>query len=186
MRLTMLGTGNANVTDYYNTCFLLTKETPEGPAHFLVDAGGGNRILKILKDVEVRMEDIHDLFVTHEHVDHILGVIWLVRMIGQKINRGEYQGELHIYCHKELAEKIQAIAEMTIQKKVCRNFGERIIFEVVESGESREILGCAATFFDIACFVMNGAQRFPIRLSGKMPIGERFYQYIFRKTRGVE
>ena len=47
MRLTMLGTGNANVTDYYNTCFLLTKETPEGPAHFLVDAGGGNRILKI-------------------------------------------------------------------------------------------------------------------------------------------
>ena len=35
MRLTMLGTGNANVTDYYNTCFLLTKETPEGPAHFL-------------------------------------------------------------------------------------------------------------------------------------------------------
>ncbi len=92
MRLTMLGTGNANVTDYYNTCFLLTKETPEGPAHFLVDAGGGNRILKILKDVGVRMEDIHDLFVTHEHVDHILGVIWLVRMIGQKINRGEYRG----------------------------------------------------------------------------------------------
>lgn len=150
MRLTMLGTGNANVTDYYNTCFLLTKETPEGPAHFLVDAGGGNRILKILKDVGVRMEDIHDLFVTHEHVDHILGVIWLVRMIGQKINRGEYQGELHIYCHKELAEKIRAIAEMTIQKKVCRNFGERIIFEVVESGESREILGCDTTFFDIA------------------------------------
>ena len=29
MRLTMLGTGNANVTDYYNTYFLLTKETPE-------------------------------------------------------------------------------------------------------------------------------------------------------------
>lgn len=40
--------------------------------------------------------------------------------------------------------------------------------------------------FDGECFVMNGAQRFPIRLSEKMPIRERFYQYIFRKTRGVE
>ena len=40
--------------------------------------------------------------------------------------------------------------------------------------------------FDGKCFVMNGAQRFPIRLSEKMPIRERFYQYIFRKTRGVE
>ena len=39
--------------------------------------------------------------------------------------------------------------------------------------------------FDGECFVMNGAQRFPIRLSEKMPIRERFYQYIFRKTRGV-
>ena len=150
MRLTMLGTGNANVTDYYNTCFLLTKETPEGPCPFPGGCRRRNRILKILKDVGVRMEDIHDLFVTHEHVDHILGVIWLVRMIGQKINRGEYQGELHIYCHKELAEKIRAIAEMTIQKKVCRNFGERIIFEVVNPERAGRSWDAPTTFFDIA------------------------------------
>ncbi len=32
MRLTMLGTGNANVLDYYNTCFVLSDKNPEGDA----------------------------------------------------------------------------------------------------------------------------------------------------------
>lgn len=42
MKLTMLGTGHAVVTDYYNTCFLLTDEDrPAGDRHFLVDTEEG-------------------------------------------------------------------------------------------------------------------------------------------------
>ena len=37
MRLTILGTGNAAVTECYNTCFVISDEDK----HFLVDAGGG-------------------------------------------------------------------------------------------------------------------------------------------------
>ena len=80
MKLTILGTGNATVTECYNTCFALS----DGNRHFLVDTGGGNRILKVLKDTGIQLEDIHDIFITHEHIDHLLGVIWLIRMIGQK------------------------------------------------------------------------------------------------------
>ena len=115
MKLTILGTGNATVSECYNTCYAISDEGK----HFLVDAGGGNRILKVLKDTGIDMNDIHDIFVTHEHVDHVLGIIWLVRMIGQRMNQGKYEGDLRIYCHEELAEKIQAIANMTIQQKVC-------------------------------------------------------------------
>lgn len=43
MKLTILGTGNATVSECYNTCFALTDEEKRC---FLVDAGGGNRILK--------------------------------------------------------------------------------------------------------------------------------------------
>ena len=88
------------------------------------------------------MNDIHDIFVTHEHVDHVLGIIWLVRMIGQRMNQGKYEGDLRIYCHEELAEKIQAIANMTIQQKVCKHMGERIQFDVVkdDSRMSSDIL----------------------------------------------
>ena len=104
MKLTILGTGNATVTECYNTCFALS----DGNRHFLVDTGGGNRILKVLKDTGIQLEDIHDIFITHEHIDHLLGVIWLIRMIGQKkIGQGKYEGNLRIYCHEELARSIR-------------------------------------------------------------------------------
>ena len=39
MKLTMLGTGNAVVTNCYNTCFVLSDDGK----YFLVDGGGGER-----------------------------------------------------------------------------------------------------------------------------------------------
>lgn len=92
MKLTILGTGNAAVSECYNTCFAIS----EGSRHFLIDAGGGNRILKVLKDTGIDICDIHDIFVTHEHVDHVLGIIWLIRLIGQRMNQETYDGELRI------------------------------------------------------------------------------------------
>lgn len=145
MKLTILGTGNASVTECYNTCFVLS----EGYRHLLVDAGGGNQILKRLKDAGVRLEDIHDIFITHEHIDHLLGLIWLIRMIGQGMNLGKYEGELRIYCHSDLVSTITTIAGLTIQKKVTKHIGERIQIVPLESGDRKEILDCPVTFFDI-------------------------------------
>ena len=145
MKLTILGTGNATVTQCYNTCFLLSEED----RHFLVDAGGGNQILGLLKKVNVPLEDIHDIFITHEHIDHLLGLIWLIRMIGQKMNQGKYEGEARIYCHSDLLPVITTITSLTIQKKVTKHIGERIRLIPLESGESRRILDCDVTFFDI-------------------------------------
>lgn len=165
MKLTILGTGNAAVSECYNTCFAIS----EGEKHFLVDAGGGNRILKVLKDTGIPLDCIHDIFVTHEHVDHILGIIWLIRVIGQRMNQGKYDGELTVYCHSELSEKIQAIARMTIQQKVCRHMGGRIRFDIVENGDSRNILGRPVTFFDIAS---TKARQFGFTM--KLPDGRKF------------
>ena len=78
-QITMLGTGNATVSQIYNTCFLLQTSS----TLMLVDAGGGNGILAQLKKVNVQISDIHHLFVTHAHTDHVLGVIWVIRMVAQ-------------------------------------------------------------------------------------------------------
>lgn len=181
MKLTILGTGNAAVSECYNTCFVLSDKEE----YFLVDAGGGNRILKLLKDAGIELEDIHNIFVTHEHIDHVLGVIWLIRMIGQRMNQGKYEGDLRIYCHQELAEKIQTIASLTIQKKVCRHMGERIQFVKVESGEQREIMGCTVTFFDIAStkakqfgFTMKLKNGEKFTCVGDEPYNEVNYEYV--------
>ena len=46
--LYVFGTGNAQATHCYNTCFALR----DGDEYFMVDAGGGNGILRILEDME--------------------------------------------------------------------------------------------------------------------------------------
>ena len=68
-RLIALGTGKAHVTNCYNTCFILQ----QGEACFLVDGGGGNGILAVLEKAKIQWNQIHQLFVTHEHIDHLFG-----------------------------------------------------------------------------------------------------------------
>lgn len=70
MDITMLGTGSALVTECYNTCFVMS----DGDEHFLVDGGGGNGILSQLKKAGFNWQDMRTIFVTHKHVDHILGL----------------------------------------------------------------------------------------------------------------
>ena len=64
MKLTILGTGNALVTECYNTCYVLS--SAEG--HFLIDGGGGSEILARLKKAGIDVNDIHHIFVTHKHI----------------------------------------------------------------------------------------------------------------------
>lgn len=181
MKLTILGTGNAAVTEVYNTCFAFS----DGDRHFLVDAGGGNQILKRLKDAGIPLKDIHDIFITHEHIDHLLGLIWLVRMIGQNMNKGKYEGNLRIYCHADLIPVIRTITDLTIQKKVTKHIGERIQLIPVEHGETREIIGCPVTFFDIYSTkakqygftaMLPGGVKFTC--AGDEPYNEKDYEFV--------
>ena len=77
MKLTMLGTGNALVTECYNTCFVIEDKGQ----YFMVDGGGGSAILHQLKHAGYDWMDMRHIFVTHKHVDHLMGIIWMVRMI---------------------------------------------------------------------------------------------------------
>ena len=82
-KLYVFGTGNAQATRCYNTCFAIRDEDE----YFMVDAGGGNGILRVLEDMDVDLCHIHNIFVTHEHTDHILGIVWMVRMIARFVSK---------------------------------------------------------------------------------------------------
>ncbi len=144
-KLYVFGTGHAAVTRCYNTCFAIR----DGEEYFMTDAGGGNRILAILDDMNVPLDGIHHIFVTHEHTDHILGIVWMVRMIGSRILAGKYSGDLHIYCHMELTETIRTLCSLTLQASLIKLFDSRIRLTPVSDGESLEILGHEVTFFNI-------------------------------------
>lgn len=145
MKLTMLGTGNAIVTECYNTCFVMQEEDQ----YFLVDGGGGSTLLRQLKYAGIDWKNIKNIFVTHKHLDHITGILWMIRMICQNMNRGEYEGEATIYAHDEEIALLKDMAGKLLQKKETVFIDDRLHLQVVEDGESIKILDKKVTFFDI-------------------------------------
>lgn len=145
MKITMLGTGNALVTECYNTCFIISDDNK----HLLVDGGGGNTVLSRIKSAGINWMDIRHIFVTHKHLDHIMGIIWMVRMICQHMRSGKYEGEAYIYSHREVLDLIKTMSESLIQKKDVEYLGKRLHLIEVVDGEEKEIIGKKMTFFDI-------------------------------------
>ena len=145
MNITLLGTGNALVTECYNTCFVVS----DGNRRFLVDGGGGNTVLVQLKRAGIDWRDIREIFVTHKHIDHIVGIVWLVRLICQNMAKGTYEGDANIYGHAEVLNIVRSIATMLLQPKQTRFIDDRLHLITVEDGETRTIIGKQVTFFDI-------------------------------------
>ena len=141
-QITMLGTGNATVSQIYNTCFVL--QTPS--TLMLVDAGGGNGILAQLKKINVQISDIHHLFVTHAHTDHVLGGIWVIRMVAQC--KG-YEGLLHVYGNDKVIKVIKTIIDMILAKKQLAKMAERVVFHQLEDGDCFEVGDMKLECFDI-------------------------------------
>ena len=198
MKLTMLGTGNAMVTNCYNTCFALE----EDGRCFLVDAGGGNTILRRLREAGIDWKQTRDIFVTHKHIDHILGIVWMMRIFCQNMKRGSCNGEARIYAHREVVEILQNLAATLLQKNQAdyirlqtlpeRKAGNEAAFQaetclrliIVEDGEMTQILGHPVTFFDIHStkakqfgFTMEFAPERRLTCCGDEPYNEAEYPY---------
>ena len=140
--ITMLGTGNATVTQCYNTCFALQTDT----TLLLVDGGGGNGVLRQLKKAGIGIADIHHLFVTHAHTDHILGVIWIIRMVAQC---KDYEGQFHVYGNDKVQLVIRTIIDMILAKKQLAKVTERVVFHELHDGDKFEVGDIGMQCFDI-------------------------------------
>lgn len=144
-KLYVLGTGYALATRCYNTCFAITNER----GTLLVDAGGGNGILRQMEDAGLGFETVHDFFITHAHPDHLNGAVWVLRKIMTMMNAGKYEGNLNIYCHASVRRGIETIAELMLQKKMTQHMGVRVLFHDIQDGAQANLCGYDVTFFDI-------------------------------------
>ena len=137
MKITMMGTGHAMVTENYNTCFTMQNPTepaaanaPEGQLApvFLADGGGGNTILRNLKRAGIKPSQIHDVFVSHHHIDHMTGILWVVRAITSEMWRGSYEGEARIYSHPELSKLMEDLCKTVLDKRQACFIGDKLRF----------------------------------------------------------
>lgn len=145
MNLIMLGTGHAAVTECYNTCFVLE----ENKEYFLVDGGGGNTLFRQLKQAGIDFKSIHTVFVTHKHLDHLTGILWMLRMVLSMMAADCYQGELVIYSHDEVIGILKDMAYRLFPEKMTQFIGRKLHFIEVRDQEKKKILDHDVTFFDI-------------------------------------
>lgn len=150
-RILMLGTAAATAEKNYNTCFVLENDKE----YLLVDTGCSNKILENLEKVHIELSDIHHIFISHKHMDHLLGVFWILRKISMLIRKNKYEGNLNIYCNEEVANIIPIFYKMLLRKSQADVIDSFINVVIVQDNESIQINGNQFTFFDTKANEVN-------------------------------
>jgi len=143
-KIIVLGTGHAMVTECFNSCLLLENNG----RYVLVDTSGGNGILGQLKKAGVAVEDIHDVFITHNHFDHMVGLFWIIRTIAYQIPLGNYEGNLNIYITGDNAKLVRDYV-LAVYPRMGQLFDSRIFFVDLFHGRELELIDNEFTVMDL-------------------------------------
>lgn len=180
-RLIVLGTGQAVCLRYHNTCFALETDGE----YFLVDGGGGGDIIRCFQTAEIPWQHMHHAFLSHQHTDHLLGMVWVVRYVAELINWGRYEGDFTLYTHDVAGEMLLTICNMLLKPAQSTLIGKRIHIVEIVDGQTVEILGDHYTFFDIHSgkakqfgFRMESREGMNLVFLGDEPFSEKCQKYM--------
>lgn len=140
-----LGTGSAFPSKSYNSCCLVR----DGALSLLVDAGGGNGILRRLEEAGVPAKDIRHFFVTHVHTDHILGAVWVLRSAVQRMREGLDAAPLHFYGNSDVISALKTICRLTLHTADYGRMEAIVEFHDLDATPRLEIEGHRIEFFDV-------------------------------------
>lgn len=140
----MLGTGHGATTDLYNTCFVIQNES----GVFLIDTGGGIEVIKRLSQSNIELGDVKNIFISHSHTDHILGLIWMFKKLYSKVIEGKIKSKINLYCNDVVYKTINSIAPQILDV-YYEKVKEVINYVILNNGDKYEINGINYEFFDI-------------------------------------
>lgn len=141
-KINMIGTGHGFVHELYNTCFIINDK-------FLIDTGGSAEVVKNIELSGINLSDIHDIFISHSHTDHILGLFWLLKRLTGMYRKGKYKGILNIYCNDEVALAIKDIYKHLYPDVYVDLINEYMKIIVVNDGEVLNINNQKYKFIDM-------------------------------------
>lgn len=146
MKIYMLGTGTAGAIKLYHTCIAIKNNNE----YFIVDGGGGNGVLYQCEKANIDVKKINNIFLSHIHLDHCIGVLWLIRK--RFMNFGgspiqDNQNPLYIYGNEDVLVEFKHLMEIVLKKEVKR-VGKEIIFIYVKNGDKYTIDGVEYEFIN--------------------------------------
>lgn len=143
-KILVLGTGGGLTRKCYNTCFILQNNEQ----YLLVDTGAGAQILNQIQKENVNLNDIHDIFISHKHIDHLLGIFPLIRVICQNLWKNKYVGKVNIYCAKEVKKIIENFSLATLNDVFIPIFQDNILFHELEDKQEYDVIGYKMKILD--------------------------------------
>lgn len=144
-KIIMLGTGNGGTLDLYNTCFIIQNDN----GNLLVDTGGGIEIIRRLKTIGVELADIKNIFISHSHTDHILGIFWIFKKISRLAMHGKITDKINIYCNDVVYEAIREVSKYILPQKLMDAVYTITNFTILNDGDKHNICDVNYEFFDI-------------------------------------
>lgn len=144
-KIIMLGVGNGGPLELYNTCFVVQNEM----GNFLVDTGGSIEIIKRLNESNIDYKEIKNIFISHSHTDHILGIFWLFKKISRDVMHGNIAEKINLYCNDVVYEAIKGVAKYILPDKLMKAIYSIVDFHILNDGDKYDINGVTYTFFDI-------------------------------------
>lgn len=144
-QIIMLGTGHGFTFNYYNTCFILRN----GDKNLLIDTGGGAEIVQRIQKAGYKISEIKDVFISHCHTDHLLGLIWMLKRLGVMWLFQGYIGKLNIYCNEEVANSINNMYSLTLPKDLLKAVEENVNIHILKEEEVVNLAGHDIQFFNV-------------------------------------
>lgn len=174
-KLIMLGTGNGGTLNLYNTCFVI--QNLKG--NFLIDTGGGIEIIKRLKNANIELENLNNIFISHSHTDHILGLFWLFKILSVKFMHGRQNDHINLYCNDVVFDAIKVISKSVLSEKLVQIIFNVFNFIVVKDNDEYIINDNKFTFFDIKA---KGTKQFGFKTN----INNKKFVFLGDETLNVE
>lgn len=145
-KLIVLGTGSGITVDCYSLSAVL--QNNEGDC-LLIDTGSGNQILNQLKIKEININKIHNIFISHKHIDHLWGIVPLLRYIMQEYKKNNYDGDINIYCAEEIKKLIDMFINLTFHKVQEELYKKMVKYHFCENNKKFNVIGYELEIIDV-------------------------------------
>ena len=142
--ITFLGTGSAFPAASYHSCCIIDTAADS----VMIDAGGGYGIFDRLKAAGRCVTDIRRLHITHSHTDHLLGAVWLLRMLIKLHIDGLEITPVTVYANAETAHALLEICRLTLLKSYFDSLDKIAQVRIVRPGDSIRLDDAVMEFID--------------------------------------
>jgi len=180
MDIYCLGTGHATTIKNFNTCFVLNFG---GGGNLLVDGGGGKQVLSQLEKLNIDVNNLEYGFLTHCHTDHLLGFVWVMRVVMYGYFKKERTKSFTVFASRQVLDVLETICKLTLGEKLWNAVvGKQVFLKEVSDGQCERICDVDIEFFDARCVEKDFPQMgFFIKkegfvFAGDVPLCENLYQ----------